>query len=88
MDGLAAVTAPQHDGIMSLVEAGRHLLGYTYSGYGLLRKMAGTACSTNCSGHGQCLNGSCYCMIQYQVVLQKVPSELHPKVRNHGEGPY
>ena len=25
---------------------------------------------------------------QYKVVLQKVPSELHPKVRNHGEGPY
>ena len=23
-----------------------------------------------------------------QVVLQKVASELHPKVRNHGEGPY
>ena len=23
-----------------------------------------------------------------EVVLQKVPSELHPKVRNHGEGPY
>ena len=23
-----------------------------------------------------------------QVVLQKVPSEFHPKVRNHGEGPY
>ena len=22
------------------------------------------------------------------VVLQKVLSELHPKVRNHGEGPY
>ena len=22
------------------------------------------------------------------VVLQKVPSELHPKVRSHGEGPY
>ena len=22
------------------------------------------------------------------VVLQKVASELHPKVRNHGEGPY
>ena len=22
------------------------------------------------------------------LVLQKVPSELHPKVRNHGEGPY
>ena len=22
------------------------------------------------------------------VVLQKVPSELHPKVCNHGEGPY
>ena len=23
-----------------------------------------------------------------QVVLQKVASELHPKVCNHGEGPY
>ena len=23
-----------------------------------------------------------------KLVLQKVPSELHPKVRNHGEGPY
>ena len=22
------------------------------------------------------------------IVLQKVASELHPKVRNHGEGPY
>ena len=22
------------------------------------------------------------------VVLQKVASEVHPKVRNHGEGPY
>ena len=25
---------------------------------------------------------------QQTLVLQKVPSELHPKVRNHGEGPY
>ena len=24
----------------------------------------------------------------YRLVLQKVASELHPKVRNHGEGPY
>ena len=24
----------------------------------------------------------------FEVVLQKVASELHPKVRNHGEGPY
>ena len=23
-----------------------------------------------------------------QLVLQKVPSEANPKVRNHGEGPY
>ena len=23
-----------------------------------------------------------------KVVLQKVPSEANPKVRNHGEGPY
>ena len=22
------------------------------------------------------------------LVIQKVPSELHPKVRNHGEGPF
>ena len=25
---------------------------------------------------------------QSQLVLQKVPSEANPKVRNHGEGPY
>ena len=25
---------------------------------------------------------------ELKVVLQKDPSELHPKVRNHGEGPY
>ena len=24
----------------------------------------------------------------FTVVLQKVPSETNPKVRNHGEGPY
>ena len=24
----------------------------------------------------------------FTVVLQKVPSEANPKVRNHGEGPY
>ena len=24
----------------------------------------------------------------FLLVLQKVASELHPKVRNHGEGPY
>ena len=24
----------------------------------------------------------------YLLVLQKVPSEANPKVRNHGEGPY
>ena len=27
-------------------------------------------------------------MSQQRLVLQKVASELHPKVRNHGEGPY
>ena len=26
--------------------------------------------------------------LRLKLVLQKVPSELHPKVRNHGEGPY
>ena len=25
--------------------------------------------------------------LHYAVVVQKVASELHPKVRNHGEGP-
>ena len=25
---------------------------------------------------------------EQQLVLQKVPSEANPKVRNHGEGPY
>ena len=62
MDGMAST-----EGIMSLVDIGRHLLGYegVYS-YGFLRKMA---CSGNCSGHGQCLNGSCYCMIQYQAKI-------------------
>ena len=28
------------------------------------------------------------CVKCIQLVLQKVASELHPKVRNHGEGPY
>ena len=27
-------------------------------------------------------------VMQLILVLQKVASELHPKVRNHGEGPY
>ena len=26
--------------------------------------------------------------VALQLVLQKVASEFHPKVRNHGEGPY
>ena len=25
---------------------------------------------------------------EWRIVLQKVPSEANPKVRNHGEGPY
>ena len=29
-----------------------------------------------------------YDIEQFGLVLQKVPSELHPKVHNHGEGPY
>ena len=29
-----------------------------------------------------------YSLADCKVVLQKVPSEWHPKVRNHGEGPY
>ena len=28
------------------------------------------------------------CWQHFSLVLQKVASELHPKVRNHGEGPY
>ena len=61
MAGLAADA-----GIMNFVDYGRHLLGYgdpRYHPYLTLRM----PCDGNCSGHGQCLNGSCYCMIQYQV---------------------
>ena len=32
--------------------------------------------------------GVCKSPSLLELVLQKVPSELHPKVRNHGEGPY
>jgi len=51
--------------VMSLVDIGRHLLGVGQVRYGYHygRRMA---CFANCSGHGQCLNGSCYCMIQYE----------------------
>ena len=28
------------------------------------------------------------CSEEFKLVLQKVASELHPKDRNHGEGPY
>ena len=31
-----------------------------------LDQLAGTDCHANCSGHGECLNGSCYCQIQYE----------------------
>ena len=34
--------------------------------------------------HGLAVAGAHHCLL----VLQKVASELHPKVRNHGEGPY
>ena len=30
----------------------------------------------------------CQLGLEAGVVLQKVPSEANPKVRNHGEGPY
>jgi len=54
-------------GVMNLLDLGRHLLGVGHGypgGTGLQyrRRM----CHANCSGHGQCLNGSCYCMIQYE----------------------
>merc|ERR1719347_378866 len=51
--------------VMNLVDLGRHLLGVCQLRYGYHygRRMA---CYANCSGHGQCLNGSCYCMIQYE----------------------
>jgi len=31
-----------------------------------LDQLANTDCHANCSGHGECLNGSCYCQIQYE----------------------
>ena len=35
-----------------------------------------------------CRSGSCRDETCYKLVFQKVASELHSKVRNHGEGPY
>jgi len=29
-------------------------------------ELDGPGCHANCSGHGECLNGSCYCQIQYE----------------------
>merc|ERR1712223_255696 len=68
MDQLQAAGLPA----MNLVDIGRRLLGvgthYThYSLYSRYRQAM--ACEGNCSGHGQCLNGSCYCMIQYEGSL-------------------
>ena len=40
------------------------------------------------AGMDQRTIGECLEAARSQVVLQKVASELHPKVRNHGEGPY
>merc|ERR1711936_483654 len=57
---------------MNLVDIGRRLLGVGthYSHYSLYSRYRPTmACEGNCSGHGQCLNGSCYCMIQYEGSL-------------------
>merc|ERR1712223_532700 len=68
MDQLQAAGLPA----MNLVDIGRRLLGvgthYThYSLYSRYRQAM--ACEGNCSGHGQCLSGSGYCMIQYEGSL-------------------
>ena len=48
---------------------------------------AGAGHGAHCGqhSHGVCLRATPGVCI---LVLQKVASELHPKVRNHGEGPY
>ena len=57
-------------------------LGLIYSqASGLVLERSGADCSTDA---GQVIRPEG----GWQLVLQKVPSELHPKVRNHGEGPY
>ena len=28
--------------------------------------MSEESCQANCSGHGECMNGSCYCLIQFE----------------------
>jgi len=43
----------------------RSLLGYTDGAYKYYYNTR-MPCHANCSGHGECLNGSCYCMIQYE----------------------
>jgi len=69
MDNIEAAGLPN---AMNLVDIGRRLLGVGthYSHYSLYSRYRQTmTCEGNCSGHGQCLNGSCYCMIQYEGSL-------------------
>ena len=40
------------------------------------------------SAHSQSAQGQVSAILWSSLVLQKVASELHPKVHNHGEGPY
>ena len=40
------------------------------------------------AGAGDLLDAAVPGQAQVALVLQKVASELHPKVHNHGEGPY
>ena len=48
----------------------------------------GPAFSANCSVGGDDEGDGTAMSDDEILVLQKVPSEANPKVRNHGEGPY
>lgn len=55
-----------HKGFLGIIPgyASRNLLSTQYpQRYYYNTRMP---CSANCSGNGECLNGSCYCMIQYE----------------------
>jgi len=52
-----------YKGLLGILPGSRSLLSTNPHRYYYNTRMP---CSANCSGNGECLNGSCYCMIQYE----------------------
>ena len=63
MSHLASQLLPQS----ALSRLGRHLTSIWISTMDdEMNSDADLGCDANCSGHGECFNGSCYCQIQYE----------------------